>query len=182
MTIGTCLSIRLRPTLGAAVYLETKYGFQKLFDAVGSGNLTVIADVVEASSDCEEEFLKAIAGVPLIKVMPNVIEATTKQILALAGVDQDQTDSAEPQSGETMPFSAYHKRLFQIGTGWLGWPPETVWNATPREILDAYSGHIERLTAIHGSGEAEPEQRTAPDTAPLDRAGLNKLKSMTKAR
>ena len=100
----------------------------------------------------------------------------------LAGVDQDQTDSAEPQSGETMPFSEYHKRLYQIGSGWLGWSPETVWNATPKEILEAYSGHVEQLKAIYGTGDDEPAPRTAPDTAPLDRAGLNKLRDMTKAR
>jgi hypothetical protein len=181
LTVGF-QAIRLRPSLRAAVTLESRYGFQKLFDAVGDGNLTVIADVIEASSDCED-FLKAISGIPLIKVLPNVLEATTKHILALVGVDQDQADKAEAQSGETMPFSEYHKRLYQIGSGWLGWSPETVWNATPKEILEAYSGHVEQLKAIYGTGaDEEQASRTAPDTTPLDRVGLNNLRAMTKAR
>jgi hypothetical protein len=80
-------AITLRPSLRAAATLESRYGFQKLFDAVGDGNLTVIADVIEASSDCDD-FLKAIDGIPLIKVLPNVLKKTTKHILALAGADE----------------------------------------------------------------------------------------------
>lgn len=170
----------LRPSLGAAATLEGRYGFPKLFEAVGDGNLTVVADVIETSSECDD-FLKAIAGIPLIEIMRNVIEATTQHILALAGADQDQTDS-EPRNGETMPFSEYYKRLFQIGTGWLGWSPSVTWQSTPSEIIRAYDAHVEQLQAIYGVG-GEEQERTAPDTAPLDRSGLARLKAMTgKAR
>ncbi len=72
LKVGSQAAIFLRPSLRAAASLESRYGFQKLFDAVGDGNLTMIADVIEASSDCKD-FLKAIAGIPLIKVLPNVL-------------------------------------------------------------------------------------------------------------
>jgi hypothetical protein len=174
-------AVSLRPSLGAAATLEGRYGFQKLFEAVGDGNLTVIADVIETSSECED-FLKAIADIPLIEIMRNVIETTTKHILALAGADQDQTDS-DPHSGQTMPFSDYHKRLYQLGTGWLGWTPSVTWQSTPSEILGAYGAHIEQLQAIYGTDSEEQERRTAPDNTSLDRVGLARLKAMTgKAR
>lgn len=174
-------AVSLRPSLGAAATLEGRYGFQKLFEAVGDGNLTVIADVIETSSECED-FLKAIADIPLIEIMRNVIETTTQHILALAGADQDQTDS-DPHSGQTMPFSDYHKRLYQLGTGWLGWTPSVTWQSTPSEILRAYGAHVEQLKAIYGTNSEEQERRTAPDNTSLDRVGLARLKAMTgKAR
>ena len=171
-------AITLRPSLRAAATLESRYGFQKLFDAVGDGSLTVIADVIKASSD-RKDFLKAIAGIPLIKVLPNVFEKTTKHILALAGVDGDHAPSAETQSGEQIPFAEYHKRLYAIGTGWLGWSPETTWNATPREITEAYGAHVEQLKAIYGASDQDQDRRTGPDTATLDRVGLARLKAMS---
>ncbi len=108
-------------------------------------------------------------------------EKTTKHILALAGVDEGRAENAEAQSGEQIPFAEYHKRLYAIGTGWLGWPPETTWNATPREITEAYGAHIEQLKAIYGTGDQDQDRRTGPDSAPLDRVGLNSLRAMTKA-
>ena len=174
-------AVSLRPSLGAAATLESRYGFQKLFEAVGDGNLTVIADVIETSSDCDD-FLKSISGIPLIEIMRNVIETTTQHILALAGADQDQANS-EPHSGETMPFGEYYKRLYQLGTGWLGWSPSVTWQSTPSEILRAYGAHVEQLRAIYGTGGEEHERRNGPDTASLDRVGLARLKAMTgKAR
>src|ERR1700728_1602909 len=68
-------AVSLRPSLGAAASLESRYGFQKLFDAVGEGNLTVISDVIETSSDCKD-FMQAIDGIPLIQVFPVVEQVT----------------------------------------------------------------------------------------------------------
>ena len=173
-------AVSLRPSLGAAASLESRYGFQKLFDAVGEGNLTVISDVIETSSDCKD-FIQAIDGIPLIQVFP-VVEQVTKHILALAGVDQDQTEKAEPQNGETMPYAEYHKRLFAIGTGWLGWSPAVTWDATPKEIIEAYSGHVEHLKAIYGGKGEDQERRQTdrPENAKFDRVGLANLKLMAR--
>jgi Phage tail assembly chaperone protein, TAC len=81
-----------------------------------------------------------------------------------------------------MPFAEYHTQLYRIGTGWLGWSPETTWNATPREITEAYGAHVEQLKAIYGAGDQDQDSRTTPDSAPLDRAGLNSLRAIAKAR
>lgn len=170
--------IRLRPTLRAATHLEARYGFQALFAAVADGNFSVIADIVEASSDCRD-FPASINGVPLARFMPNLLERLNQHVFALAGIDPD---CPAPQgSGETMPFKEYHARLYKIGTGWLGWSPETTWNATAKEIINAYEGHLEMLRAIYGSADDDQNDTRPtekPDQATFDRAGLRRLKSM----
>ena len=167
----------LRASLRAATTLEAKHDFQELVVACADGNLTVIADIVQSSSDCRD-FLKAIEGVPLASFMPELLAALDPHIQALAGIDPD---NHEPQSsGETMPFNDYYARLYRIGTGWLGWSPKTTWNATAKEILEAYSGHLEMLKAIYGSADDTDESRPTekPENAKFDRAGLAQLKLM----
>lgn len=180
LELGRHSQLVLRASLRAAAQLERRYGFPKLLAACGEGNLTIIADVIETSSNTSN-FLKSIADMPLIEVMPPLLQAIPAHILALAGIDPN--DNSESQSGEKIPFPEYHAKLYRIGTGWLGWSPETTWNATAPEILEAYSGHIEMLRAIHGSAEDDEPRRTEkPNEAKLDRAGLAKLRSMAMVR
>ena len=168
--------INLRASLRAATNMESKYGFEQLFYACADGNLSVLADVIEISSD-NRGFLKSIVDIPLIEVMPPLLENLPSHILALAGVDPDK--KVESQGGASIPFAEYHAKLFRIGTGWLGWSPEQTWNATPSEILEAYSGHLEMLRAVHGGAEAEQSNPAAPDNAAFDRKGLHGLKSLS---
>jgi hypothetical protein len=175
-TFCAARAVVLRPSLRAAASLESRYGFQNLFAACADGNLTIMADVIETSSDTRD-FLKSIADMPLNEIMPSLMEAIPSHILALAGVDQEK--KSESASGEFMPFAQYYERLFRIGTGWLGWSPTVTWDATATEILEAYSGHVEKLRAIHGGKEDEETRPTdKPEDAVFDRAGLMALKSM----
>lgn len=167
--------VYLRPSLRAATILESRYGFQKIFAACADGNMSVITDVIEVSSN-SLDFLKSLAGIPLIEVMPPILESLPTHILALAGIDPD--NKAEPQGGESIPFAEYHARLFRIATGGLGWSPDVTWNATAAEIMEAYSGHLEMLRAIHGSGEETTRTIDRPEDAAFDRAGLMGLKAM----
>lgn len=170
-----------RPSLRAATHLEAKHGFAALLSAVADGNLSVIGDIIEASGDCRD-FLKSIEGVPLADFMPELLPALNKYVLALAGVDPDNPEP-EQGGGEAMPLKEYHARLFRIGTGWLGWSPETTWNATAKEITEAYSGHLEMLRAIYGSANEDqtPRPTQKPDEAVFDRDGLNALRGMGRA-
>ena len=170
-------AVFLRPTLRAAAYLESRYGFQKLFAACADGNLSVMADVIEVSSNASD-FLKSI-DMPLIEVLPPLMQAIPLHIFALAGVDPDK--NSESQSGETIPYPEYYAKLYRIGTGWLGWSPDVTWNATAPEIMEAYSGHLEKLRAIHGGTEDETRPTDKPENAAFDRAGLARIKSLGRA-
>ena len=81
--------VRLSASLRAAITLESRYGFQTLFDACAECRLEVIADVIETSSDCRD-FLKTLDGVPLIEVLPKLAETLPAHILALAGINPEQ--------------------------------------------------------------------------------------------
>lgn len=171
-------AVFLRPSLRAATQLESRYGFQTLFDACAEYRLDVIADVIETSSDCRD-FLATLTGTPLIEVLPKIVEMLPAHILALAGADSDKQAS---DSGESVPFADYYARLFRIGTGWLGWSPDVTWNATPKEIAEAYSGHLEMLRAIHGGADDQTRPTEPPEQAKFDRAGLHALKFMGKVK
>jgi hypothetical protein len=177
-SVERAFGVRLSPSLRAATLLERRYGFQTMLDACADGRMSVIADIVEASSDCSD-FLATLRGTPLIEVLPKLVEQLPSHILTLAGVDPN-SDNTQQSSGETMPFADYYARLFRLGTGWLGWSPEATWNATPKEITEAYSGHLEMLRAIYGTSEADdqPHPTQPPERAKLDRAGLHAIKRM----
>jgi hypothetical protein len=164
----------LRPSLRAASNLERAYGFDKLLIDVAQGNIGAMADIVRHASGTD--LLRLLAGVPLLDVMASLINALSRYVLVLAGVDPDNITPAA-DTGEHMTFRDYHAKLYRIATGWLGWTPETAWNATPHEILEAYKGHLERLRAIHGGSEPDGAPDT-PDKAPLDRDGLGALRAM----
>lgn len=166
----------LRPSLRAATHLEKHYGgFEKLLSQVSEGNVGALADVLSASANAD--LLADLAGVPLGDVMPGLIDAASRHVLTLAGVDADNPKPAT-EVGARTTFADYHAKLFRIGTGWLGWTPQQTWDATPTEILEAYNGHLEMLRAIHGSAEPEQSIPDKPNDATLDRAGLHDLKVM----
>jgi hypothetical protein len=153
--------VRLLASLRAATTLEAKYGFAALLAACADGNLTVIADIVETSSDCRD-FLKSIEGATLASFMPALLEMLYPHVLALAGIDPEKPDESQG-SGETIPFKDYHARLFRIATGWLQWSPKDAWEATPNEITEAYSGHLEMLRAIYGSADDDKDNSRPTD-------------------
>ena len=101
-----------------------------------------------------------------------------------------QTDAgAKPPQGTPVPWREAYRDLYRFATGWLHWSPHQAWNATPAEITEALTAHMEMLKAIHGSAEDEPD--TAGAYSPeqlrqideqgfdpeLDRAGLQALKA-----
>jgi hypothetical protein len=82
-------------------------------------------------------------------------------VLVLAGANDKTSGKAE--SGTPMPFDEYFTQLFQIGSGWLGWAPEDVWDATPAEIIHAQKGRMEMLKALFGSKEQSADVSSIRD-------------------
>lgn len=168
-------TIRLRPTLRAAFRLEQKYGgFHNLFNAVASGTLTAFSDVLKEGcgrSTALTEYLDSADGPSLAVNLELLIPQVSDFLFALAGMDGAKAVAA----GEPMPFLEYHTKLFGIATGWLLWPPDVAWNATPAEILEAQKGLVEKLHFIHGS---KPDVGTGKPGAETRRR-LNALGDLT---
>jgi hypothetical protein len=184
--------IVLRPTLRAAVRLERKFGgFDSLLKLITDQNISAMAAIVEETSSGENDLLEFLAYAPeralAIKVGA-LVSPLVSLVLALAGVDTDDLDAAHKRSetpSKRVPFAEHHARLFRLATGWLGWTPETTWNATPAEIIEAYKGRVEMLKAIFGGNEDEQssieEQKRALHEDHFDRAGLRMLSGMNMA-
>lgn len=190
-------TVTLRPTLRAAVTLEAAFGFPAMFRALAEGNFTIISEIIRATANSRADaaaFLSvhpegplssffAAVRMPLIELVSMLMPAPVQPLDAKAAVPT-------PSSAKSVTWPIFYAHQFEQATGWLGWTPEQAWNATPTEIDRAYSGHIAKLKAIHGSGEddktatakaTDPEQAARNAEAGLDpefdRAGLRALKA-----
>ncbi|MDF1598296.1 hypothetical protein PZ895_00720, partial [Mesorhizobium sp. YIM 152430] len=96
-------------------------------------------------------------------------------------IGRDDSDHA-PAGEKTITFEEHFTGLFEIGTGWLGWSPETTWSATPGEIIAAQRGLIAKLKAIHGSADEDQRpgndmlQEVSPDEVS---AGIARLRAVS---
>ncbi|MET4217845.1 hypothetical protein ABIB00_003057 [Bradyrhizobium sp. LB14.3] len=153
LTLGD-FNAELRPSLRAAWVLYEKYdGFHNLSRYLAEGSLTTALDIISATivnAKAWGEYALPTNGVvvrDLLATTGDLIEF----VMLLAGADDKPNGEAD--TGTPMPFDEYFTNLFQIGTGWLGWAPEDVWDATPAEILNAQKGRMEMLKALFGSKE-----------------------------
>ncbi|TCT12663.1 tail assembly chaperone [Tepidamorphus gemmatus] len=178
-------TVRLRPTLRAAMRLEARHGgMTGLFRAIADGSLTVIADVISECSD-RPTMVPVILGNPSFGGLHGTLDGITEPLIRLvglfAGIDMDNPPGHEPAPADAPPvsFADYIEALFGIGTGWLGWTPEQTWNATPAEILAARKGRIAMLTELFGTGERpdDHDPRNLPDPGSV-KAGIGRLKML----
>src|SRR5689334_3673537 len=117
------VTLTLRASLQAAFRLNEKYdGFKSLYLAIHEGNLTAITDLIDMTQVGHRYRQPTVAEL----LAPEVIDQLLAFIPVLCGANEKS--DAEPQSGEPRTFEEEFTDLYQIGTGWLGWTPETTWN------------------------------------------------------
>jgi hypothetical protein len=175
--------LELRPTLRAACNLDRRYGgFEPLARAIADGSFRVIADVLlegSSSNPLSRDALEYALGKSLAK-FDSITPVILSFILACCGIDEAKiSDSNAEASGKLESFNDHHTKLFRIATGWLGWTPQNAWDATPNEIMEAFKGRSEMLSAIFG-GNSNPDNpvQTEIDNSPFDRSGFDELKGM----
>lgn len=176
----------LRPSLRAAIYLERLHGgFPELLRKIEEFDTMTIRQVITATAvrDAAEALFTHLALLPLA----DFHAATQRPCFELVTAffpENPKTNSKQPNTAHRTPWCELFQELYGFATGWLGWTPETAWNATPQEITDAYSAHVIKLKAIHGEAEETgnqqtPEQRKQNIELGLDpefdRAGLTEL-------
>jgi hypothetical protein len=190
-------TIVLRPSLRAAMRLNERHGgFYKLADAIAQENVTAMADVI---SECggfdllawiDERNTSRPGNVINLdgsdasfgSVLHGLVAPLVRFVAALAGADDEAKPAKEGQgtSGKPMSFAEYHSALYRIGTGRLGWTPEITWNATPREIEEAYKGRSELLAELFRAVFGAPEgEEFDPSNVERDHAGFAALKAAT---
>lgn len=191
--------VSLRPSLRAAIRLEALHGgFIPLLRKVQQGDTTTLREIITHSATdrtAAHDLLSALEGATLAQAQQAMMAPAFVLITALMTPDHktDQGEAAKAPNNQPVAWAVFYADLFKMATGWLGWPPETAWNATMPEILQAFEGHVDKLKAIHGDGGSDesttgttPEQRQANVDAGLDpefdRAGLSALKGLSTAR
>jgi len=152
--------IELRPSLRFAMQLERRPGsFRQLITDINDGSLTAAVEIIEPHAD-------GLLFLPnrVLDELPALKPALIAYVLACTGIDPDETLSKGKGKGKPQAFGDYLTGLYRIGTGWLGWSPDTTLDATPAEIIEANKGRMEMLKAIFGGGEKEK----AKDDRPLE--------------
>jgi hypothetical protein len=172
----------LRATLRVAYFLNLKYrGFANLANAIAEGTFAAYQDVITAGCD-DVKALNALlkpfqAADADITPLGDAIMGNRAELLefvcVLAGVDAERDDAQS--EGKPISFEEYHTRLYELGTGWLGWTPQDTWEAKPSEIISAYQGRQSMLKAIFG---ARDDDETLDMNDASDRAQLNALGDM----
>lgn len=159
-------TVTLRPTLRAAATLEERHGFPALFRALDDLNFTIISDTILTASSPQDGaafLLSEAAGRPLFPFLMAVRQPVTDLVSMFMPAPDPK---AQPSTGSSkpMPWAEVYGTLYDTATGWLGWTPETAWNATPTEITRAMSAHYDRLvtTGILVRDDKQPAAK-APD-------------------
>jgi hypothetical protein len=194
LTVGHEMLV-LRPSLRAAMRLNERHGgFYKLADAIAQENVTAMADVTRECSGFDllawiderntprSRTVINLDGSAFGSELHSLVAPLVRFVAALAGADDEAKTTTEGKgtSGKPMSFADYHLALYRIGTGRLGWTPEITWNATPREIIEAYKGRSELLAELFRAVFGAPEgEEFDPSNVERDHAGFAALKAAT---
>ncbi|OAF13931.1 hypothetical protein [Bradyrhizobium neotropicale] len=172
-------SFDLKPSLRAAFILYERYdGFHNLSRYLAEGSVTTAVDLINATIVDQKAWAAyALAGNAVVRDLLGAKDQLQDFVVILCGANASSTDG--PQTGKPVPFDDYFTQLFQIGTGWLGWAPEDVWDATISEIVNAQKGRMEMLKAIFGGGKEEQTADVADKSFADMKADLNAIGDMT---
>lgn len=167
-------SFDLKPSLRAAWTLFDKYdGFHNLSRYLAEGSITTATDIINATITDQNAWANyALAGNAVVCDLLAAMDQLQECVLLLAGIDSNSTD--KPHTGKPMQFDEYFTKLYQIGTGWLGWTPDDTWDATPAEIMNAHTGRLDMLKALFGSKSDDDGS-----LASVDKADLNAIGNLT---
>jgi hypothetical protein len=153
-------SVRLRPSLGAAIRLEARHGFPAIVNGIVGGHTLILKDVIREAGDYPAAVLDALDRIDEIGIQK--LAALTAPLLdlvaAMAGYDDDDQDKPAKKGtakskAKPVTHADYFAKLFSIGTGWLGWTPAVTWAATAKEIMAAQEGRVDMLNGIFGGGK-----------------------------
>lgn len=175
-------AVRLRPSLRAAVRLHARHDLRKLVEGIGDGHLGMIADIILEGTDPETG--ARVVNKLAVRDLATLVEPLSDFAFALLGVDRKEavtTSERVANTPDTSDWIGPHlERLFEIGTGWLGWSAADTWAATPTEITIAQRGLIARLKAVNGVKDdgqidGDPRQEIPPQKVKQGLATLRVL-------
>ena len=148
--LGGDEAIELRPSLRHAFRLERRPGgIMGLGRELSQGSLSATVAILEGhtySGFLPNRIMDA--GGP-DKLFP----AMRQYVFGLVGIDPDDRPEPSERPLKSEPLIKRLEKLFEVGTGWLGWTPDQTLDALPIEIIAAHTGRVNMLKAIYGGGE-----------------------------
>jgi len=165
-------TIRLRPTLRAAMRFEREHGFDKLFRLLSQGSITATTAILAEHA----EPVPAVTAADAIRLAPQLADHLA-QLIDFG----PQPRGKAKRGGKPVTLAEQFAHLFQLGAGHLGWTPADTWASSPHEILAAHHGRVELidqiLVAAFGTKEKDSDAPSEPNfKADADRAA--KLKAL----
>ncbi|WP_170760406.1 hypothetical protein [Ruegeria lacuscaerulensis] len=185
-------TVFLRPSLRAAMRLERLHGgFPELLRKLEEFDTFTVWHIITAGAGrtATDALFGYVATQPLSGFANAAIAALFEFITALFPTSADDSET-KSTSTDPLPWADLFKQLYGYATGWMGWPPETAWNATPQEITDAFEAHMSKLMAIHGATDEQqgPTEEQRQENVQngfdpeFDRAGLANLRALSTIR
>ncbi|WP_152563400.1 hypothetical protein [Ruegeria halocynthiae] len=183
----------LRPSLRAAMHLERLHGgFPELLRKLEEFDTLTVWQIITAGAGktATDALFGYVAKQPLSGFANAALMPLFEFVTALFPTSADDGET-KSTSTNPLPWADLFKQLYGYATGWLNWPPETAWNATPQEITDAFEAHMSKLMAIHGAPEENQQGPTEEQRQEnvrnnldpeFDRAGLDSLRALSTIR
>jgi len=162
-------AVTLRASLRAAIALESlPGGIAVVWEDTARQKLTAFHAVIRAAATDRagaEQLLAHAATIPLAHFAHTAQAACLALLSGFLNVD-DQGESTHSGDGPTKAFRDYLGDLFRYGTGWLGWPPSEVWNASIGELECAFLAYVDRLVKMTPGATAISKQAGETDYTP----------------
>lgn len=160
-------AVVLRASLRAASNLDNlPGGLPAILDQIAGQHYGATLAAIRATATdrlAAERLLAGLEGQPLQGFMQRAQIAILDVVAHMLPVSEDAA-TAHPDA-PAKPWGEHFRDMFSYGTGWLGWSPETVWNASIQEITIALDAHMKRLIAMHGGAEDEDQPGQNPATS-----------------
>jgi hypothetical protein len=144
-------AVTLRASLRAAMALESlPGGIAIVWEDAARQKLTTLHAVIRASATDKTGAERLLAHAATISLGQTLSTCQAACLALLSGIlETGQQGEATPSSDDAAkPLLEHFADLFSYGTGWLGWPPSEVWNASIAELEAAFLAHVDRLVKM----------------------------------
>lgn len=157
-------TVRLRPSLRAAVILETRYSLFPVLTGIEQCSVEVIEAILDATAVdpiAARRLLIAKVDRHGVRQLQHLWQPLFDLVCACYGVgenpDEGYQQQRQEQAGKRVSMIEALATLYQIATGWLGWTPDAALSATSDQIIAAHKGFIAKRNALNGVAEETDE-------------------------
>lgn len=160
-------TVQMRASLRAAMILERAFdGFAPLFRQIGESHLGAFRQVILATATDHGDavrLLKETGSLPLSSFFAAAREPVEAVCATLLPTPEPEAAGSRTDT-TPKPWNEFFAELYRVGTGWLGWSAADTWDATPSEIIEAFTGWTEMQKALHPAIDEDGDDRSTPSS------------------